>query len=57
MRRPCPVEKGGGLPKQPKITDDWDKERKKQKVLSLILIAIIAVVVILFVIALLRGHL
>jgi uncharacterized membrane protein YvbJ len=51
------VEKGGGLPKQSKITDDWGKERKKQKVLSLILIAIIAVVVILFIIALLRGRL
>jgi hypothetical protein len=51
------VERGKGLPKQPKFTDDWEKERKKLKLLWLILLASIAAVVILVVISLLRGHL
>jgi uncharacterized membrane protein YvbJ len=51
------VERGEGLPKQPKFTDDWDKERKNLKVLWLILVASIAAVVILVIISLLRGHL
>jgi cytoskeletal protein RodZ len=48
---------GENLPEKPKFTDDLDRERKKQKVLSLVLVAIVAVVVILFVLSLLRGHL
>jgi cytoskeletal protein RodZ len=45
------------LPEKPKFRDDFDSERKKQKVLSLVLIAIVAVVVILFIISLVRRHL
>jgi hypothetical protein len=45
------------LPEKPKFRDDLDRERKKQKILSLVLIAIVAVVVILFVISLVRGQL
>ena len=45
------------LPEKSKFRDDLDRERKKQKILSLVLIAIVAVVVILFVVSLVRGHL
>jgi hypothetical protein len=42
---------------KPKLTDDWDKERKKQKVLSLVLVAVLLVAAVLFIISLLRKYL
>jgi hypothetical protein len=42
---------------KPKLTDDWDKERKKQKVLSLVLVALLLVAAVLFIISLLRKYL
>lgn len=39
------------MPEKPKFTDDWDRERKKQKVLSLVLVAALVVVAILVLIS------
>ena len=42
---------------KPKLTEDWDKERKKQNALSLVLVAVLLVAAVLFIISLLRKHL
>ena len=42
---------------QPKFRDEWDKERKKLKILSAIFIVVLAVVGVLFAISVLHGHL
>jgi hypothetical protein len=44
------------LPQQPKFTNDWEKERKKVRILALVLVALFAVVAFLFLISVLRGH-
>ena len=41
---------------QPKFTDDWDKERKKLKILSLVFVVLLAIVAVLVALSLLRGH-
>jgi hypothetical protein len=48
------VDEGGILPRQPKFTDDWEKERKKIKTVSLVGLVALAVIVILFAISLVR---
>jgi hypothetical protein len=42
------------LPRQPKFTDDWEKERKRIKILSVVGLAALVVIVILFTISLVR---
>ena len=46
-------------PVQPKsqLLDDWDRERKKLNVLSLVFVVILAVVVAMVTISVIRGHL
>jgi hypothetical protein len=48
------VDEGGILPRQPKFTDDWEKERKRIKILSVVGLAALVVIVILFTISLVR---
>jgi hypothetical protein len=48
------VDEGGILPRQPKFTDDWEKERKKIRFVSLGGLVALAVIVILFAISLVR---
>jgi len=45
------------LAQQPKFTDDWDKERKKLKILSLVFAVVLAIVAVLIALSILRGHL
>jgi hypothetical protein len=42
---------------QPKFTDDWDKEQKKLKILSLVFVVILVVVAVMIAISVFRGHL
>jgi hypothetical protein len=48
------VDEGGILPRRPKFTDDWNKERKRIKILSVMGLVALVVMVILFAISLVR---
>jgi hypothetical protein len=52
-----PDQRVKGVAQQPEFTDDWDKERKKQKILSLIFVVALAIVAVLIALSVLRGHL
>jgi flagellar basal body-associated protein FliL len=42
---------------QPKFTDDWDKEQKKLKIVSLVFVVILVAMAVMIAISVLRGHL